>query len=173
VLVEHPYRADTTLIAPEKPTERSRDFYRFEVKLKPKEQSSLQVVEDQQRGEKSAMTNVSDQKIAVYSSQSAVTPRVKEAFQKALELKGEWEATQKEIRDENNALKVIEQDQARMRANMERVPQTSEAYKRYLKKFDDQETEIEKRRAAITKLQATADKQRNDYESFLTNLNVE
>jgi len=45
------------------------------------------------------------------------------------------------VKKEENALKVIESDQSRMRANMERVPQTSDAYKRYLKKFDDQETE--------------------------------
>ena len=37
-----------------------------------------------------------------------------------------------------------------MRANLERVPQASVAYKRYLKKFDDQETEIEARRAKLT-----------------------
>jgi hypothetical protein len=49
-----------------------------------------------------------------------------------------------------------------MRANMERVPQTSEAYKRYLKKFDDQETEIEKRREQIGKFQETAEQQRKN-----------
>jgi len=56
---------------------------------------------------------------------------------------------------------------------MERVPQTSEAYKRYLKKFDEQETEIEKRRAEIAKLQESAEKQRKEYETFLLNLTVE
>jgi hypothetical protein len=46
--------------------------------------------------------------------------------------------TQHEIGKEEQALQGIEKDQERMRANMARVPQTSEAYKRYLKKFDDQ-----------------------------------
>src|SRR5262249_44284478 len=32
VLLEHPYRSDWTLVVPEKPAERSRDVYRFEVK---------------------------------------------------------------------------------------------------------------------------------------------
>ncbi len=68
---------------------------------------------------------------------------------------------------------MIGQDQARMRANMERVPQTSEAYKRYLKKFDDQETQIEQGQARITRLRATAEQQRRSYEAFLLNLNVE
>jgi len=60
-----------------------------------------------------------------------------------------------------------------MRANLERVPQTSEAYKRYLKKFDEQETEIEKRRAEIAKLLESVEKERKEYENFLLNLNVE
>jgi hypothetical protein len=37
--------------------------------------------------------------------------------------------TQREIQQEEKALQVIENDQARMRENMARVPQTSEAYK--------------------------------------------
>ena len=56
--------------------------------------------------------------------------------------------------------------------HMARVPQTSEAYKRYLRKFDDQETEIEKRRAKIDALQADIDRQRKDYEGFILSLNV-
>ena len=39
----------------------------------------------------------------------------------------------------------------RLRANFERLPPTSEAYKRYLKKFDTQETEIEKLDALETR----------------------
>ena len=74
---------------------------------------------------------------------------------------------------EEQALRVIEQDQTRMRANMERVPRESHAYQRYLKKFDDQETEIEKRRATLSRLQETAEQQRKAYEQFLVNLNVE
>ena len=174
VLVEHPYRAEMTLVTPENPAERTRDAYRFEVKvIKPNEQATLEVVEDWKRREDVVMTNLPDQRILVLLKQSSISPKVKEALETALQKKGELEATQKEIQAENNALKVIEQDQSRMRANMERVPQTSEAYKRYLKKFDDQETEIEKRRAAITGLQAVANKQSKAYEDFLMNLNVE
>jgi hypothetical protein len=173
VMVEHPLHAERTLVAPEKPAERTSNFYRFETPVKPSGQATLDVVEDWKRRDDTLLTNLPDQTIRVFLRQAANSPKVKEALETALKLKGELEVTQKQIQDENNALKVIEQDQSRMRANMERVPQTSEAYKRYLKKFDDQETEIEKRRAAITKLQETANRQQSAYESFLTNLSVE
>ena len=60
-----------------------------------------------------------------------------------------------------------------MHSNMAQVPQTSQAYKRYLQKFDEQETEIEKRREQVATLQKTADEERKSYESFLLNLNLE
>jgi hypothetical protein len=41
------------------------------------------------------------------------------------------------------------------------------------KEFDDQETEIEKRRDKITKLQDAAEKFRNEFEGFLLRLDVE
>ena len=53
------------------------------------------------------------------------------------------------------------------------MPPSSEAYKRYLKKFDEQEGEIEKLQDAIKKLQGTEHEQRKVYEDYLANLSVE
>jgi len=61
----------------------------------------------------------------------------------------------------------------RLRANLEKVPPTSEAYKRYLKKFDTQESEIEQLQEAIKQLQDQERKQQKEYESFLAELSVE
>src|SRR5207302_2577644 len=103
----------------------------------------------------------------------AASEKVKAALREALAKKGKLAETRAAVQKEEAALQVIEKDQSRMRANMERVPPTSEAYKRYLKKFDDQETEIEGRRAQVTKLQETAERQRQGYEGYLMSLDVE
>jgi hypothetical protein len=81
--------------------------------------------------------------------------------------------TQHAVGVEQQALEAISRDQERLRANIQRVPPTSQAYQRYLKKFDEQETEIEARQAKLAQLQKTAEQQRQGYESFLANLNVE
>ena len=47
------------------------------------------------------------------------------------------------------------------------------AYKRYLQKFDEQETQIEKYQAAIKSLQGQEHEQRKSFEAFLAQLNVE
>jgi hypothetical protein len=173
VLLEHPYRADLTLLKPEKPSERTREVYRFEIKVDPGQVVKREVMEEQQRVDQVVLTNSDDESVRFFLRGTVASAKVKQALEQALRLKSELAQTQAEIRTEEEALAVIEKDQARMRANMERVPQTSQAYKRYLQKFDDQETEIEKRRAVVTKLQHKAEGQRKEYEAFLLNLNVE
>ena len=53
------------------------------------------------------------------------------------------------------------------------MPPTAEAYKRYLKKFDEQETEIEQLQETIKKLQGTEFNQRKEFENYLGGLNLE
>ncbi|MCI0464842.1 MAG: DUF4139 domain-containing protein [Gemmataceae bacterium] len=173
VLLEHPYRSDWKLISPEKAAERSREVYRFEVKAKPNQPVQQEVVEELRHVQTIALSNSDDETVRFFLRSSITTAKVREALEQALKLKSQLAQTQRQVGREEQALKAIEQDQARMRANMERVPQTSEAYKRYLKKFDDQETEIEKRREQIAKLQESAEQQRKAYENFLLTLNVE
>ena len=67
----------------------------------------------------------------------------------------------------------IRQDQDRLRKNLKELPPTSEAYKRYVKKFDDQETEIEQLQGTIKTLQNTEFQQRKEFESYLGGLNLE
>ena len=53
------------------------------------------------------------------------------------------------------------------------MPKDSEAYKRYLKKFDDQETEIEKRSAKLKEHQKAILKLNADTAVFVKNLSAE
>jgi hypothetical protein len=173
VLIEHPFRADWQLVSPAKPAERARDVYRFEVAAAPNKTVKQEVVEEQTRVDQVSLSNSPDETVRIFLRSTISSPKVKAALEEALSLKAKLEETRNLIRREEEALKVIEQDQARMRANMAQVPQTSEAYKRYLKKFDDQETEIEKRREKIAKLQDTAEKLRKEFDDFLLKLDVE
>ena len=51
LLVEHPYREDWRLVTPEKPAERSRDVYRFQVTVPAGQAHKLDVVEELRRTE--------------------------------------------------------------------------------------------------------------------------
>ena len=82
-----------------------------------------------------------------------VSAKVKEGLRKAQELRWEWARTQREIAEQQRQLQAITEDQARLRANLREVPQSSPSHRRYLEKLGKQEDEVEKYRADIKNLQ--------------------
>jgi septal ring factor EnvC (AmiA/AmiB activator) len=69
-------------------------------------------------------------------------------LQKAIELKNKHVGTQQELAQVEKQLKVVTEDQARLRANLKETPATAPVYKRYLDKLEKQEAEIEKMQAS-------------------------
>jgi hypothetical protein len=173
LIVEHPYRPEFKLVSKDQPSERARDVYRFEVKLPVGQSASLDVVEERDVVSTVQLNNTDDQTIRYFLNQTISSAKVKEALQKALELKGKLVGTQQELAAVNVQLKQISDDQARLRANLKEMPPTAAAYKRYLEKFDTQETEIEKLQAAQKKLQDAELTQRQDFDNYLGSLDVE
>ena len=70
-------------------------------------------------------------------------------------------------------LKVILEDQERLRQDLKIVPANSAVHKRYLEKFDKQETQIEEYQAQVKKLQGVEEKQRKEFEDFLANFSAD
>jgi hypothetical protein len=177
LLIEHPVRPGFTLVNPELddvrvPGERTRDLYRFQVKVPAGKTVTFEVVEERTVVVEVVLTDADDQTVLRYLSSAPPGGALRDALTKARELRGKLVATRRAIAQTERQLKRIVEDQARLRANMERVPKDSAAYQRYLKKFDEQETEIERLQEAVRRLQATEQEQRQAYEEFLANLNV-
>jgi hypothetical protein len=173
VLIEHPFRADFHLVSKEKPAERARDVYRFEVRLAPGKTASEEVIEEQDLQTAVALSNSDDQTMRFFLNQPVVSEPVKKALGQALELKDKLSATQRDLQQQERQLKVIVDDQGRLRANLRDMPSTADAYKRYLKKFDEQETQIEEYQKKIKSLQDAEFAQRKTFEEFLAKLDVE
>jgi hypothetical protein len=173
LIIEHPIRNDWKLVTPEKATEQSRDVYRFEVKLPAGKSLTHEVVEEQSRVDRVALNTNDDRAVRVFINSQVTSAKTKEALQKAMGLRATLSETQTELGQLQGQLKAIAEDQTRLRANFERLPSTSAAYKRYLEKFDTQETEIEKLQEQIKKLQETEKGQKKEYESYLAGLTVE
>ncbi len=173
VLIEHPFRPDFSLVSKDKPAERARDVYRFEVNLAAGQTASQAIVEERDVNTNIALTNSDDQTMRFFISQRVVSDKVKQALGQAVELKSKLTATQREIQQQERQLKVIVDDQVRLRANLKEMPPTAEAYKRYLKKFDEQETQIEDFQKRIKTLQDAEHQDRKTFEDYLAGLDVE
>jgi hypothetical protein len=70
-------------------------------------------------------------------------------------------------------LNAITQDQPRLRSNLKELPQSSEAFKRIVAKFNEQETQIERYQADIKKLQGVEHGQRKAFDDFLAAFTAE
>jgi hypothetical protein len=173
VLAEHSYRADFKLVTPEKAEERARDVYRFTVPVAAGKTGKHDVVEEKEQFVQVALANLDDQRVRLADANAVTSLQVKAALAEARVLKKELTATQADIAQKEKRLKDINDDQTRLRANLKEVPPTSEAYKRYVKKFDAQESEIERRQEAIKNLQEQGHKQQKGYDKFLEELSVE
>ncbi|MBL8798520.1 MAG: DUF4139 domain-containing protein [Planctomycetia bacterium] len=173
LIIEHPYRAEFKLMAPAQYSERARDVYRFEVPVKSQETAKLDVVEERDIVNTVSISNTDDQTIRVFLNSNLSSKAVKDSLTKAIGLKEKVAQSQRDLAHMNQQLKDITDDQTRLRANLKEMPPTAAAYKRYLEKFDKQETEIEQLRETIKQLQNTILTQRRDLDNYLVSLTVE
>ncbi|HVS36471.1 MAG TPA: DUF4139 domain-containing protein [Gemmataceae bacterium] len=174
VLVEHPVRNEFHLTDDTaKPAETASDVYRFEVKV-PAGKSATQVVtEERIVNEQVQLTNSNDDQMRFFINTTISSAKVKDGLKQALDLRHTLALTQQAIADKQRELKDITDDQVRLRANLKEMPPTAAAYKRYLDKFDAQETQIEKLQEDIKKMQGTESQQRKDFEDFLNNFSAD
>ncbi|HVS33936.1 MAG TPA: DUF4139 domain-containing protein [Gemmataceae bacterium] len=174
VLVEHPVRNDFHLTDDtSKPAETASDVYRFEVKVPAGKTATQAVTEEKVVNEQVQLTNSNDDQMRFFVNSTISSQKVKDGLKQALDLRFTLATTQSAIADKQRELKDITDDQVRLRANLKEMPPTAAAYKRYLDKFDAQETQIEKLQEDIKKMQTTESQQRKAFEDFLNNLSAE
>jgi hypothetical protein len=75
--------------------------------------------------------------------------------------------------EQQRQLQAITEDQARLRANLREVPQSSPLHRRYLDKLGQQEDEVEKYRADIKRLQGQGHARRKALDDFLAAFSAE
>jgi hypothetical protein len=173
VLIEHPVRNEFHLADTDKPAETASDFYRFQVKVPAGKNAVQTVTEERVIGEQLQLVASNDDQIRFFLNAPVTSQKVKDGLKQALELRLALANTQRDIGEQQRQLQTITEDQARLRANLKEMPPTAAAYKRYLEKFDKQETDIEKFQADVKKLQGVEFNQRKEFEDFLGNFSAE
>lgn len=173
LVIEQPIKQGWKLSKPEKPTERTREMYRFQVEVGAGQSTALEVLEEQQGSSTVAITDLDETMVRFYQTSTVASPALKKALDEALKRRlaiRDVERQRAEVEAQHNG---IREDQQRLRANLRELPQTSAAYKRYLEKLDAQESEIEKLQDAIKKLRLAEANLRREFAEFVAKLNVE
>ena len=161
------------LLAPAKAVERTADLQRFELKVLSGFTGKLDVVEENDALVVSTFASKSEDQLNKILKMDLISPAVKAGIVKVMAAMKAPKETADAIAEEESALKTINEAQARMRSNLAVTPAGSDVYSRYLKKFDDQEVEIEKRQARIKELTKTKEKLAKELKEMLGALNAE
>jgi hypothetical protein len=106
-------------------SETARDAYRFELKVLAGHNATQTVAEERDLGSTLLLTNSPDEQVRVFLQSPVVSDKVKAGLQKAQELRWEWAGAQREVGEQQGQLQTITEDQARLRANLREVPQSS------------------------------------------------
>jgi hypothetical protein len=170
--IEHPYRSEMQLVSETKPVERTQQVQRFELTVPTGQTAKLTVSEERDQGTVHQLTNTNDETIRYFIRQPQASDKVKAALEDVIERKDRLAKTTREIQEVERELKRIADDQTRLRQNLREMPEKAAAYPKYLKKFDDQETEIDALTAKLKTLRAEELKLRNDLDKFLLSLDL-
>jgi hypothetical protein len=173
LLVEHPVNSAFKLVSKDRPQETASDVYRFQIKVPPGETKVLTVTEERQFGETIAVNSRGDDQLRFFISQPFASASLKKGLTRAMELRWAVEKTRRETREQERQLNIIKEDQGRLRANIREMPSTSKAYKRYVDKFDSQETQIEQFQATIRGLHAQEHTEQKALDDFLASFSTE
>jgi len=172
MLIEQPYRADWKLAEPKEPTERTRDMYRFSVSVDPGKSATLRVKETLPIQESIILMDSGIDQIVHYQRAKEVSPQVKDALQRVVQLRSALDELRAQRTRLDQRTAEITAEHARIRENMQRLQQNSDLYNRYVKKLDQQETELEKLRKEIETLKTREDEQRRELQIYVLNLDV-
>lgn len=174
LIIEHPLRHGWTLVTPEKYQEKTDTLYRFKGTIEPAKQTVLKVQEEIITGEDIAILPYDVGTLEAYSRTGEIPQPVRDALTKAIQFKYALVDTQRKIAEAQQRIATIRADQAPIRENLKAINDKNDpTYNRYLKKFAEQEAEIDNLDATvIPELQEQLKKQQKALEDYVAGLEV-
>jgi len=177
VLIEHPLRAGWKLAeSGPKPDETTSSVYRFRVSVAPKKTAILDIHEAEPIETRYAISNVTDDQIALFLRQKSINPEVEAALRKIVEQKNSVAALQDEISRRDAEKQKIYDDQQRIRENLKALkgsPEERALTQRYTQQLADQETRLEVLRKETEDFQTKHDQAQDDLDKMIQNLSLD
>jgi hypothetical protein len=172
ILIEYAHDANWTLIAPKEPTEKTRDMYRFAVAAEPGKAASLTVEEERTISEQIGLVNMPDDAVVYYLSVPTINEEVKNALREIVKRKQAIAAVITGRQESERQANVIRQQQDRIRENLKVLPKESDLARTYIKKFTDQEQQVDKLQSAIDASVGEEQKLRRELDEYLMKLDL-
>ncbi len=172
VLIEHPRMQGWELITPSKSTEMTDTLHRFEVDLEAGGGGTFEIKFKRVDSQTLSINNYNIDTMVAYYRNGQASEAVLDAFREAMRLNAEAETTQEQITAVERERNEISQDQSRIRQNMGGLDRTSQLYRRYIEKLNEQETRLEEMGGELDALRADLILKREAYRKYVAGLNV-
>jgi len=173
VIVEQPLMPGWKLIEPAgKTVEETASAYRASLDLKPGETQTLRFVLERPNEEVLRILDADDERLGAVAKSTVIDPAVRSALAELGRLRrtvADRQGAEERIKTE---IAGISEDQARIRANLERVDKDSALHKRYLEKLAAEETRIETLQAQSAKAADDTRAATSAVEAFVAKLSV-
>jgi hypothetical protein len=171
--IDHVIRPEWRLLGEKGDVEKGPGVRRFVLKVPAGKTAHENVTEEHTVPFKDKRLGALDEAKLREFLQSKATPApVRAAVEKTLAYQAELDKLGRQIKELQGQHKELSDDQGRVRENLKILSRDSETYKRFLEKFEKQETRIEDLQAQIRQAQASIDRQRKGYEEYLNALTV-
>jgi hypothetical protein len=176
VVIEHPVRAGWTLTGGLKPAESSATAHRFKVAVAPKSTATLTVAEVRPIDQRTTVSNISDDQIAVIlrgrNVAAGLEPQLRAVAAKSREV-GE---VQRRIADRQAEVRRITDDQARVRENLKALKGTDAEKalaERYTRQLSTQEDRLDVVRKEIEVAEAERAAKQQELSQLVAALSVD
>jgi hypothetical protein len=160
------------LAEPKKAAEETQSLYRFELTLKPSEKATFVVAQENTFLSRISVAQYDMPTLLAYASDKKASQAVIDAAKKAAAMLATMNATAARIALLGQERQSIDADQNRIRQNMASIDHDTEVYRRYLTKFNEQESRLEAILVQTTNEQSTLQSQQDALNDYVRSLNV-
>ncbi len=173
VLIEQPVRPGWKIIAPEpEDVELTESHYRIRKDLEADSEATVEVTLQRSRLQTIQLVRMTDEQLVAYAKTGELDPKLRRAIAKIGDLRHALDRHQRRLDQLTNSRKQIFEEQKRIRNNLGRIPSNSDLYRRYLKKLNDQEDELERIEAATAAAQDHVNAARDALTKYIAGLEI-
>lgn len=166
VIVEHPLRADYKLIAPEKPLEKTENYYRFEVKVPAKGTAALAVKEERQLANSYAVSNITSDQIVFFARQKYLDPETQKFLEEVVALKAKMVTADRQLQDLDRQYQESVKKQQLLSTTLKSLGESTQEKALRDKYVGQLETELDRMNKLETQINALRDQRRKMQEDL-------
>jgi len=170
---DHHVRSGWSFVGDEKPVEGSKTCFRFPLTVAKDQMLKHEVTEEKTTSRKETLESLNEDRVKALVASAEIGEPVKDNIRKGTTMIRTLDATQIALRELRAQMKEITEEQGRIKGNLEKLPPSSELYKRLIDKFDKQETALEKVQGQIAEKTSDEKKQKLEFTEFLLRLTVQ